>query len=130
MNLSCISNLTVREIPLLFALTWLPKYRKLSELQDQLDHTSEALSFNLPMVDTPSLLKKVVTLGVKMRNPEDLTGGIHPFFLGHHTAFQRKSASTAANRYSTVVRREESPSITNTYILSAPDGVSLPEAFL
>lgn len=67
---------------------------------------ADVIGINLLTVATPSLLKKVVTLGARMRDPEDLAGGIQPFFLGQHTAVQRKSAATAVKWYSTVVGEE------------------------
>ena len=67
------------------ALAWAPKYRQIVELQDHMYQTADTLSIKLPMVATPSLINKVVTLGMRMRNPEDLTGGFQPFILGQHT---------------------------------------------
>ena len=57
---------------------------------------AETIGVNLPTVATPPLLKKVMTLGVWMQYPEDLTSGIQPFVLGQHTAPQRESVLTTA----------------------------------
>ena len=82
------------------------------------------------MVVTPLLLKKVVTLSLRMCDPEDLTVGVQPFVLSQHTASQIKSATVAAKRYSTVVGGGVAPSLDDTDVLLAPDGVSLPSTFL
>ena len=85
LNLSRISDLMIQNIFLWTALTQAPKHRQLTELKDYLDWTSDALGVKLPTVATSLLFKKVVTLNVRMRNPEDLTGGFQPFILGQHT---------------------------------------------
>ena len=103
LNLSHISNVTVWKIFLWPDLARAPKYRQLSELQDQLDRTAEVLGVKLPTVAMVSHLKNALTLGLRMRYPGDLTGGIQPFVLGCHASSQRKSASTASERYSMVV---------------------------
>ena len=82
------------------------------------------------MVATPSLLKKVVNLGVRVRDPEDLTGRFQPFFLVRHTSAHRKNAVTAAEQYSTVVGGGAVPSLEEIDFLSEPYGVSLQENFL
>ena len=95
LKLSRRSELKIRTIPLWPARA--PKFRQLAEIQDQLDCIVDVLGVKLLTVVTPSLLKKVVTLGVKMRDSEDLTGGIHTFVLGQHTSARRKRVSTAAD---------------------------------
>ena len=55
------------------------------------------------MVEKLSLIKKVMTPGVRLRDPEDLTRGIQHFFLGKKTVAHRKTTSTAADKYSKVV---------------------------
>ena len=58
-----------------------PKYRKLAELQDQLDRTTDAIGNKLLMVAMLLIHKMVVTLGLRMRYPYDLTGGSKLFSL-------------------------------------------------
>ena len=95
--------MTVRTIYLWPALAQAPKYYQIAELLDQLDWTSDTLGVKIPMVATPLLLKCFATLGVRMRDLEDLTRGVQPFSLSQHTTAQRKSAATAAETYFTVV---------------------------
>lgn len=90
----------------------------------------DALGINILMVATPSLLKEVVTLGVRMCDPEDLTRGLQPFFLGKHTAAHRKKVSTAAEKYSTVVGGGAATSLDDANIVADSNGVSLPQNFL
>ena len=130
LNLSRVSDLTVRSIPVWPALARAPKYRQLLEIQDQLNRTEDALGVNLPMVSTPSLLNKVVTRGVRIRDLEDLTGGVHSFVLFPHTADQREIVLTGAKRYSTFVGGGTAPSLANANILAAPYVFSLPITFL
>ena len=58
---------------------------------DQLDQTSHALDIKLITVTTPSLLKKVLNLGLIMCEPEELNGGLQPFVLSQNTAAQSKT---------------------------------------
>ena len=122
--------MTVRTILLWPALKRAPKYRQLAELQDQLDWTAYALGIKLSTVAMPSPLKKIVTLGMRMRDPEDLTRGVQPFILGQYTAARRKSAAISSKQYYTVVGGGAAPSIANADVLSAPDGMYLTLTFI
>ena len=90
LNISWISNVMVQAISIWIVLTRSTKYWQVLELQEHLDRTAYALRVNLPVVATPSLLNKVATIGVRMRNPDDLTRGIQPIILGQHNASRRK----------------------------------------
>ena len=59
---------------------------------------ADALGVKLLTVATPSLTKKLATIGVRMRDPEDLTGGVQPFVHIHNTTSQSNSAATASNQ--------------------------------
>ena len=59
---------------------------------------ANALGVKIMTVATPSLHKKVLTFCVRMRDREDLTGGVQHFFLGRHNDAQRKSTSTVTEQ--------------------------------
>ena len=79
-----------------------------------------------PTIATPSLLKLDFALGFRMENRDDLTTGLHPFFLGQHTATVRKFLHGQAERYTMVASGTGAPSLANVEIISAPDRVILP----
>ena len=61
---------------------------------------------------------------------DGLTTGIHLFVLGQHTATVCKFLCGQADRYAMVASRTGDPSLADIEILSAPDGVTLPQNFL
>ena len=76
LKLSQRTEMTVRTIPIWPALARAPKYRNLTELQDQLDWTADVLGVKLPKVETPYFLNMDVTLGMRICDPEELTWGV------------------------------------------------------
>ena len=98
-------------------------------LQRAFDGTAEEMGLRAPTIATPSLLKLVLALGFRMEIRDDLTTGLHPFFLGQHTATVRKFLCGQADRYAIVASRTGAPSLADVEILSAPDGVTLPRNF-
>ena len=48
------------------------------------------MGLRVPTIATPSLLKLVLALMFRMESRDDLTTGLHPFVLGHHTVTVRK----------------------------------------
>ena len=76
------------------------------------------------------MVKKVMSLGLQMRDEEDLTGGIHPFVLGQHTAAARKRAEAKADTYTTVTGGGAAPTIADAKLLTAPAGVDLPTSMM
>ena len=64
-----------------------------------------------------------------MESRDDLTTGLHPFVLGHHTATVRKFLRGQADCYSVVTFGAGAPSLADVEILSAPNGVTLPRNF-
>ena len=92
LKISQHSDLKVQTIYLYPEHARAPKYQPLLEIQDQLYQTADALVINLLTMVMPLFLKKISILGMKMCDQDDLIGGIHPFILGQHTSFQRKSA--------------------------------------
>ena len=60
---------------------------------------------------------------------DDLTTGLHPFFLGKHTATVRKFLRGQADRYAMVASGTADPSLADVKILLAPNGVTLPLNF-
>ena len=64
-----------------------------------------------------------------MESRDNLTTGIHPFVLGQHMAMVRKFLRGQADRYTIMASRTGAPSLADVEILSAPDGVTLPQNF-
>ena len=98
-------------------------------LQRAFDGTAEEMGLRAPTIATPSLLKLVLALGFRMESRDDLTMGLHPFFLGQHTATVRKFLRRQADRYAMVASGTGAPSLADVEILSDPDGVTLPHNF-
>ena len=68
-------------------------------IQKWVDATSESLGDNLPIIVTPTLVKKIKTLEFVMRNRESLETGVHPFTFNQHHAEERERASEVATLY-------------------------------
>ena len=64
-----------------------------------------------------------------MVSRDNLTTGLHNFFLGQHMTTVRKFLRGQADRYAMVALRTGAPSLADVEILLAPDGVTLPHNF-
>ena len=87
------------------------------------------MGLRAPTIATPSLLKLVLVLGFSMESREYLTTVLNPFVLREHTTTVRKFLRGQADRYAMVVSGVGAPSLADMEILSAPDGVTLPQIF-
>ena len=67
----------------------------------------------------------VLALGFRMESQENLTTGLHPFVLGHHTAKVRKFLCGPEERYAMVASGADAPSLADVEILAAPDKMTL-----
>ena len=76
--------------PIWEALARASKQQKLLVLQWAFDTATEDMGLRAPTIATPSLLKLALALSSRMEIRYDLTTGLHPFFLGQHTAMVRK----------------------------------------
>ena len=115
--------------PVWEALARASKHQQLLVLQRAFDGTAEEMGLCALTIATPSLLKFVLALGFRMESRDDLTTGIHPFFLGQHTATVCKFLRGQADRYAMVASGTGALSLADVEILSAPDGVTLPRNF-
>ena len=102
------------------------KHQQLLVLQRAFDTAVEDMGMRAPTNTKPSLLKLVITLRFRMENRDNLTTGLHPFFLVHHTATVQKFLRGQADRYTMVVSGAGAPSLADVEIISAPDGITLP----
>ena len=116
--------------PVFKALVRASKHQQLLVLQRAFNAAAEDIGIHARTIATPSLLKLVLTLGFRMEIRDYLTTGLHPFFLGQHTATVRKFLRGQADRYSMVASVAGAPSLSDVEILSAPNGVTLPRNFL
>ena len=98
-------------------------------IQQAFDGTAEEMGLCAPTIATPSLLKLILALGFRMESRDDLTTGLHPFFLGQHTAMVRKFLRGQADRYAMVASGTGATLLVDVEILSAPDGITLPHNF-
>ena len=87
------------------------------------------MGLSAPTIATPSVLKMVLALGLRMDSQDNLTTGRHPFVLGHNTATVRKFLRGQADRYAMVASGMGAPSLADVEILSASDGLTLPQNF-
>ena len=87
------------------------------------------MGLRAPTIATPSLLKLVITLGFRMESRDDLTTGLHPFVLGKHIATFQKFLRIQADQYAIIASGTGTPSLADVEILSAPNGVTLPQNF-
>ena len=88
--------------PVWEALARASKHQQLLVLQQAFDRTAEEMRLRAPTIATPSLLKLVLALGFRMDSRDDLTTGLHHFFLGHHMATVHKFLRRQADRYAMV----------------------------
>ena len=95
-------------------------------LQRAFGAAAEDMGLHAPTIATPSLLKLVLALGFRMEIQDDLTTGLHHFFLGQQTATVRKFLWGQTDRYAMVASGAGAPSLANVEILLAPDGMTLP----
>ena len=95
-------------------------------LQWAFNAAAKDMVIHAPKIATPSLLKLVLALGFRMKIWDDLTTGLHPFFLGQKTAMVRKFLCGQAYQYAMVASGAGAPSFANVDIFSAPNGVTLP----
>ena len=98
-------------------------------LQRVFDAAAKDIGLRAPTIETPSLLKLVLTLGFWMKIRDDLTTGLHPFVLGQHTATVHKFLRGQAYHYAMVASGAGAPSLADVEILSAPDRVTHPRNF-
>ena len=115
--------------PVWEALARASKHQQLLVLQRAFDGTAKEMGLRAPTIATLSLLKLVLALGFRMEGRDDLTTGIHPFFLGQHMATVPKFLRGKADRYAMVASGTGAPSLADVEILSAPDGFTLPRNF-
>ena len=115
--------------PIWEALAKASKKQQLLVLQRAFDLAAEAMGIQGPTIATPSLLKLVIALGFRMESRDDLTTELHPFVLKQHMTTVRKFLRGQADRYAMVVSGAGAPSLADTEILLAPDGVTLPQNF-
>ena len=87
-------------------------------LQRAFGGTAEEMGLRTPTIATPSLLKLVLALGLRMESRDDLTTGLHPFVLVQHTVMFRKFLRGQADRYAMVASRTGAPSLADVEILS------------
>ena len=106
------------------------KHQLILVLQRSFDTAAEDMGLRVPTNATPSLLKLVLALGFRMDIRNDLTTVLHPFVLVQHTATVRIFLHGQADRYAMVASSAGAPSLEDVKILSAPDGVTLPQNFL
>ena len=85
--------------PVWEALARASKHQQLLVRQRAFDWTAEEMVLRAPTIATPSLLKLVLALGLRMESRDDLTTELHPFVLGQHTATVRKFLRGLADRY-------------------------------
>ena len=115
--------------PVWEALARATKHQQLLVLQRAFDTTTEDMGLCAPTIVTPSLLKLVLTLRLRMESQDNLTTGLHPFVFGQYTATARKFLRGQADRYAMVAFSAGPPSLADVEILLAPDGVTLPRNF-
>ena len=94
------------------------------------DTAAEDMGIRAPTIVTPSLMMLVLTLGFRMESRDDITTGLHPFVIGHHTETVRKFLRVQADRYAMEASVSGAPSLADVEIFSAPDSVTLPRIFL
>ena len=80
-------------------------------LQRAFDTAAEDMGLRTRTIATPSLLNLLLVLRFRMEIRDDLTTGLHPFFLGHHTATVWKFLRGQAGRYATVASGAVAPSL-------------------
>ena len=115
--------------PVWEALARASKHQQLLVLQRAFDTTAEDMGLRALTIATPYLLKLVLSLGFSMEIRDDLTTGLHPFVLGQNTATLRKFLRVQADRYAMFASGAGAPSLADMEILSAPNGVTLPQNF-
>ena len=106
------------------------KYHQLLVLQRAFNTAAEDIGMRAPTIATPSLLKLVLALGSRMESWDNLTTGLHPFVFVQNTATVRKFLRGQADQYAMVASGAGAPSLADVEILSAPDGMTLPQNFL
>ena len=102
------------------------KHQEILVLQRAFDTAAEDMGLRAPTVATPSLLKLVLALGLRVESQDDLTTGLHPFVLVQHTDTVRKFLCGQADRYAMVASGAGVLSMADVEILLAPDGATLP----
>ena len=113
--------------PIWEALARASNHQQLLVIQRAFDTATEDMGIQAHTIATPSLLKLVLALGFRMEIREDLTTVLHPFNLGNHTATVQKFLRRQADRYAMVSSGTGASSLADVEILSAPDGVTLPQ---
>ena len=98
-------------------------------MQRAFDTATEDMGLRDPTIEKPSLLKLALALGFRMDIRDDLTTGLHPFFLWQHTATFRKFLRGQSDCYAIVASCAGAPSLADVEILLAPEGVTLPRNF-
>ena len=106
------------------------KHHQLLVFQRAFDTVAEGMGLCTPTIATPSFMKLVITIGFRVEIRDNLTTGLHPFVLGHHTATVMKFLRGQAERYAMVASGAGAPSLADVEILLAPDGVTLPQKCL
>ena len=114
--------------PIWEALARATKHQQLLVFQKAFDTAVEYTGLRAPTIATPSLLKLVLALRFRMESRDDLTAGLHPSFLVHHTAKVRKFLHGQADRYAMVAPSAGALSLADVEILLAPDS-NLPRNF-
>ena len=104
-----------------------PTKQHRSVIQKWIDYTSDAIADGLPIVVTPTLVKKVTTLDFMMRNKQSLESGVHPFTFNQHHAEERERASEVASLYDYVNGGQASAGLADAQLLMAADSIGFPQ---
>ena len=96
-----------------------PTKQHRSVIQKWIDYTSDAIADGLPIVVTPTLVKKFTTLDFMMRNKQSLESSVHPFTFNQHHAEERERASEVASLYDYVNGGQASAGLADAQLLMA-----------
>ena len=106
-----------------------PAKRHRGIIQKHVNEASDNLAGSLPLIVTPSHVKKVAALEFRMTNRESLETGMHPFIFNQHTEAEQERASEVAATYDFLTSQHASAGLGDAQILLNADNLALPQLF-
>ena len=96
-------------------------------IQKWVDSTSRDIADGIPIIVTPTLVKKITTLEFVMRNKQSLDSGFHPFTFNQHHAAEREQAAQVASLYDFVNGGQAGAGLADAQALLASDPIGFPQ---
>ena len=98
-------------------------------IQKCIDATATDIADGLPIIVTPTLVKKISTLEFIMRNRQSLESGVHPFTFNQHHEEEREQAAEVAGLYDFVNGGQVGAGLADAQALLASDTIGFPQFF-